>query len=134
MGSGLLVYGEQRSVSAADFDHDGRLDLVITQNGGQTRLYRNQSQASGLRVIVVGPPENPDSVGAKIRLLNAAGEVGPCRLISSIGGYSSQHALARVYAKPAPGLSLQVLWPDSKKVTVSIDPGNEIRVRHPGAK
>jgi hypothetical protein len=40
--SGLLVYGEQRSVAAADFDRDGRTDLVITQNGAQVKLYRNQ--------------------------------------------------------------------------------------------
>ena len=40
--SGLLVYGEQRSVAAADYDKDGRLDLVITQNGAPIKLYRNR--------------------------------------------------------------------------------------------
>src|SRR5262249_48605676 len=30
--SGLLVYGEQRGAAAADFDGDGRVDLVVTQS------------------------------------------------------------------------------------------------------
>ncbi|HEX7860427.1 MAG TPA: VCBS repeat-containing protein [Verrucomicrobiae bacterium] len=41
--SGLLVYGEQRSVASADFDKDGRLDLAITQNGGEVKLFRNRT-------------------------------------------------------------------------------------------
>ena len=40
--SGLRVYGEQRSVAAADYDKDGWMDLVITQNGAEVKLYRNR--------------------------------------------------------------------------------------------
>lgn len=39
--SGLLIYGEQLSAAACDYDHDGRVDLVVTQTGAQTKLYRN---------------------------------------------------------------------------------------------
>jgi len=39
--SGILVYGEQLSAAACDYDHDGRVDLVVTQTGAQTKLYRN---------------------------------------------------------------------------------------------
>src|SRR5262249_19179380 len=31
--SGIKVYGQQRGAAAGDFDADGRLDLVLTQNG-----------------------------------------------------------------------------------------------------
>jgi hypothetical protein len=41
--SGLIAYGEQRGVAAADYDRDGWLDLVITQNGGAVKLFRNQA-------------------------------------------------------------------------------------------
>jgi hypothetical protein len=41
--SGVRVYGEQRGCAAADFDHDGRIDLAVTQNGAATKLFRNKS-------------------------------------------------------------------------------------------
>ncbi len=39
--SGVMIYGEQRGAVTGDFDEDGWLDLVIGQNGGQSRLLRN---------------------------------------------------------------------------------------------
>jgi enediyne biosynthesis protein E4 len=41
--SGVRVHGEQRGCAAADFDHDGRIDLAVTQNGAATKLFRNKS-------------------------------------------------------------------------------------------
>lgn len=40
--SGIAIYGEQRACAACDFDHDGRMDLAVTQHGGPTKLFRNQ--------------------------------------------------------------------------------------------
>ncbi|MCE2423158.1 MAG: VCBS repeat-containing protein [Gemmatimonadetes bacterium] len=39
--SGLIAYGDQRGAAVADYDRDGRLDLVIAQHGGETKLFRN---------------------------------------------------------------------------------------------
>jgi hypothetical protein len=39
--SGILIYGEQLSAAACDYDHDGGVDLAVTQTGAQTKLYRN---------------------------------------------------------------------------------------------
>lgn len=133
--SGLLVYGEQRSISTADFDHDGRVDLVITQNGAATKLYRNKSQVAGVRVVLVGPPGNPDSIGAMLRRSNAQGGVGPTRLASLTGGYASQNPFPGIIAIPQSGGSLQVSWPDGSKGEVKVLPGEkEVRIHHPAAK
>src|SRR5262249_13850337 len=48
--SGIKVYGEQRGAAAADFDHDGRMDLVVTQNGAVTKLYHNVGAKPNLRL------------------------------------------------------------------------------------
>ena len=48
--SGILVYGEQRGAALCDFDGDGRVDLAVSQNGAETKLYRNVLGKPGLRV------------------------------------------------------------------------------------
>src|SRR6185369_7369252 len=62
--SGILVYGEQRGAAFSDYDADGRVDLVVTQNGAATKLYRNAGAKPGLRIRLTGPPANPSAVGA----------------------------------------------------------------------
>src|SRR6185503_9213662 len=52
--SGVKIYGEQRGAALADFNEDGRVDLVVTQNGAPTRLYQNVTGKPGLRVRLAG--------------------------------------------------------------------------------
>jgi hypothetical protein len=42
-----------------DFNRDGRIDLVVTQNGRETRLFRNIAAKPAWRVKLSGPVENP---------------------------------------------------------------------------
>ena len=53
--SGILVYGEQRGAALCDFDGDGRVDLAVSQNGAETKLYQNVLGKPGLRVRLNGP-------------------------------------------------------------------------------
>ena len=48
--SGIEVYGEQRGAAVSDFNRDGRIDLVVSQNGAATRLFQNVAAKPGLRV------------------------------------------------------------------------------------
>jgi hypothetical protein len=41
MESGIFIEGDQRGCAAADFDHDGRMDLAVGVNNGATRLFHN---------------------------------------------------------------------------------------------
>src|SRR6185503_20336074 len=45
--SGIKVYGQQRGCAASDYDADGRVDLVVCQNGAQTKLYHNTTATPG---------------------------------------------------------------------------------------
>ena len=76
--SGIRMNGDQRGSAVADFNHDGRVDLLMGQNTGQTKLYRNRLAKRGLRVRLSGGKGNPSGVGAKLRL-GTETKLGPAR-------------------------------------------------------
>jgi hypothetical protein len=108
--SGLLITGEQRGSATADFDSDGRTDLVVTQNAGSTRLFKNAAAQPGLRVRLLGSPANPDGVGAVLRLQSGT-TLGPAREIHSGSGYWSQDSAVQDMAIPSPPFEILVRWP-----------------------
>jgi hypothetical protein len=112
--SGIKVYGEQRGAAVADFDHDGRADLVVTQNGSATQLFRNTTARPGLRVRLNGAPGNPHGVGAVLRL-KFTDRWGPAREIHAGSGYWSQDSAGVVLGTPEAPTALQVLWPGGRR-------------------
>jgi len=119
--SGVLVYGEQRGAALGDYDADGRVDLVVTQNGNVTRLYHNVGGKQGLRVRLQGEPGNPTGVGATIRLVFGE-RLGPAREIHAGSGYWSQDSAVQVLGTPEKPSQIQVKR--AGKTTVSdVPPG-----------
>jgi hypothetical protein len=119
--SGIKVYGEQRGAAVADFDHDGRADLVVTQNGAATKLFRNSGARPGLRVRLAGPPGNPDCVGAVLRLKFARGW-GPARELHAGSGYWSQDSACAVLGTPERPEAILVTWPGGRRTEQAIGP------------
>lgn len=124
--SGLRVYGEQRGAAAADMDRDGRVDLIISQNGAATRVFHNRAARPGLRVRLRGPAGNPDGVGAVLRV-RAAGQWGPARAVQGGAGYASRDSSVVVLAPGpagAPGPdALEIRWPGGRRTVHRIPPG-----------
>lgn len=59
-----------RGASYADFDRDGDLDILFTENGGRVHLWRNElSNANYLRVQLKGNTSNREGLGAQISIL-----------------------------------------------------------------
>jgi hypothetical protein len=130
--SGIEVYGEQRGCALCDYDGDGRPDLVITQNGSETKLFHNTGARPGLRVRLKGPQSNPTGVGAQMRLRIGTRE-GPTREVHAGSGYWSQDSAIQVLSTPQPPNQIRVRWPGGKTTTSPIPSGaKEITVSYDG--
>jgi enediyne biosynthesis protein E4 len=97
-------------MARCDYDQDGRVDLVVTQNGAATKLYRNVGARPGLRVRLRGPRDNPNGVGATLWLM-FGNRAGPVREIRAGGGYWSQDSVTEVLSIPEQPTELHVRWP-----------------------
>ena len=125
--SGLRIYGEQRGAATADFDRDGRADLVVTQNGARTRLFRNDRGSPGLRVSLKGPRGNPDAIGAVVRL-DFGDHLGSARELHGGSGYLSQDDSTLVLGTPQPARAVWVRWPDGRETRTPIPKGSVLRI------
>jgi hypothetical protein len=124
--SGIAVYGEQRGAAFGDFNGDGRVDLVVTQNGAATKLYENQTATTGITVRLSGPPRNRDGIGASLRLLYEDGQAGPRREVQAGAGYWSQGSSTQVLGAAKPVAQIKVTWPDGRVDTRRVREGQRI--------
>jgi hypothetical protein len=118
--SGIRVEGEGRAATVADIDQDGRPDLVVTQRGSQTRVFRNLRAEPGLRVRLESGTANPLGAGATVRWV-ADGKAGPARAWTYGTGQGASDAAVRVMARPGskPGI-LTVSWPDGGQSSIPV--------------
>ena len=116
-----------------DYDGDGRVDLVVSQNAGETKLYRNEGGKAGLRVRLVGAGSNGDGIGAVVKL-GAGGEWGAAREVHGGSGYWSQDSAVQVMGLGGKAVTeIQVRWPGGKVTACKVPQGaKEIRVTADG--
>jgi hypothetical protein len=120
--SGIAVYGDQRGAAFTDYDGDARLDLAVSQNGAETKLYHNQGATSGIRVRLVGPPANPDAIGGVIRIVYAE-RMGPAREIHAGSGFWSFDGTVQVMGLEQGAIAVRVRWPGGLETEVPIAEG-----------
>jgi len=90
-GHDLTRPGAHRGAAVADFDNDGRLDLVVTALGERAKLLRNVSTPGGrwLMLRLVGRASNRDGLGTVVRLTLDDGRVLMSHATTSVGFASS---------------------------------------------
>ncbi len=126
--SGIQIFGDQRASVSADWDGDGRIDLVVTQNNNETKLFRNQIAPPGLTIRFRGSENNVLAGGTLWRFA-----AGPLHEVQIGSGYWSQESNAKVVQRPKGGAKLQVRWPGADWASYDV-PQNakEIEVRSGG--
>lgn len=127
--SGIRVEGEQRGAALGDFNHDGRVDLAVTQNLGPGRVFINRSPQRGIRVELKGRKANPEAVGALLRVVYPGDRMGPARNVAAGAGYWSQDAAVQVLGTSEKPTAIWIRWPDGRCQTVPVREGDwDIRV------
>jgi hypothetical protein len=120
--SGIVVYGEQRGLAAADFDGDGRVDLALAQNSAATRLFRNARGVPGVRLRLRGPAGNPHGIGATITARSGGRVLATSEVKAGSGYWSQDSALQVIPALPA-GATLSIRWPGGREAAVLLPAG-----------
>jgi hypothetical protein len=122
MGGPLAREAVRRGVAWGDYDGDGDLDLLVTQNGGPVELLRNDGGPRGhwLQVHLTGGVDGNGrripfaGLGARVTL-RAGGRVQR-RLVRSGSSYLSQSD-TRLHFGLGPNArveALEVRWPDGR--------------------
>ena len=127
-GPGFAAEGVGRGLAAGDIDNDGDLDLLVTNNGDNAELLRNDggNRANALLVRLRGSGGNPEAIGARIRL--TAGSRTQIRDVKAGSSYLSQNDLRAHFGLAAAGRAdrIEVVWPSGRMEAVANVPANQI--------
>ena len=102
-----------RGLAVADIDNDGDLDLLVTNNGQDAELLRNDggNRANWLEVRLRGRAPNTDAIGARVRV--TIGTRTQFRDIKAGSSYLSQNDLRAHFGLGAATRvdRVEVVWP-----------------------
>ena len=128
LGQDLMRRRVSRGVAAGDFDNDGDVDLLVSNNGGVPQLLRNDGGNTNhwIEILLIGTKSNRDGVGARVKLI--AGDL--VQYDQRKGGGSYQSA-------PDPRLhfglgrqtkvdTLEIKWPSGMVTRLRELPANQI--------
>ena len=78
-----------RGMAIGDIDSDGRLDAVVTENGGPIHILHNETESQNhwLTLNLVGHKSNRDAIGAVIKIVTPQGE--QYMTVTTCGSYLS---------------------------------------------
>lgn len=121
-----------RGAACADYDRDGDLDILVTENGGRAHLWRNESASVGnhyLRVVIEGHASNRNGYG--VQLTAVVGERRMYRRIRTGSSFLSHSEAVATFGLGAATKidTLVVQWPagEIERMT-SLQVDREIRL------
>ena len=123
MGSAFATPRVARGAAYADFDNDGRLDVLVSTNGGPPFLFRNETTFEpanrSLRIKLIGTKSNRNGIGATVRI--TAGGGTQTQMLRSGSSYLSASELVLTFglARHEKAERIQILWPSGREDNLS---------------
>jgi enediyne biosynthesis protein E4 len=111
-----------RGIAIADFDNDGRLDIVETNADQPLLLYHNVTEKAGawIELKLIGTQSNRDGIGARVRV--EAGGITQIREVDGGNGYSGE-STRRVHFGLGAATKidrLEIKWPSGRTQQVVV--------------
>jgi hypothetical protein len=123
-----------RGLAIGDIDNDGRLDAVVTENGGPAHILHNETLTENhwLTLNLVGHKSNRDAIGAEVKIITAQGQQSAT--VTTCGSYLSSGD-KRVHFGLGAQLAVKqidIRWPSGIRQIVNEVKGDQIlRVDEP---
>ncbi len=119
MGAAFVAPRVGRGAAYADINNDGRLDLLLSTNGGPAYLFRNEAQGGSaanrsVRLKFVGTKSNRDGIGAVVRL--SSGGDSQTQMLRSGSSYLSSSELVLTFglAQRDKADTIEIRWPSGQ--------------------
>ncbi len=125
-----------RGMAVGDLDNDGRLDAVVSTNGGSAHILHNTTttQNHWLTLLLVGHKSNRDAIGAEIKLTAPAGS--QTWTVSTAGSYLSSNDKRAHFGLGASdeAATLEIHWPSGiRQILTHVHGDKVLRVEEPSA-
>ncbi len=128
MGAAFAAPRVGRGAAYADINNDGRLDLLLSTNGGPAYLFRNDAldgaaaSNRSLRIKLIGTKSNRDGIGATVKL-TAGGET-QTQMLRSGSSYLSASELVLTFGlgQRDKADAIEIHWPSGQLDRLSAVP------------
>lgn len=134
-GAGFQARAFYRGAAFADFDNDGKVDVIVSAIGSEAKLFHNVSAPLNhwLAFRLRGTKSNRDGIGARIRVALSDGKVLFNHATTSVGYSSSSETLVRFgLGTDRQAAEAEIRWPSGAVQRLkNVSAGHVVEIREP---
>jgi len=122
--AGVATTARSRGAALADFDGDGRLDLLVSNRRAPLEIYRNVTPQTGswLRIALRQKGNNPNAIGARVSVITSDGRQTAQFAVG--GGHAGGQALPLHFGLGKYDTAqINVTWPDGSLQSETLKAG-----------